>query len=66
VDARRLRFLEELLTERMGSGEAARRMARVFQLVFVGAQHLDPPFTGAELYKTCRFLDPLLARPHRE
>jgi len=66
VDARRLRFLEELLAERMGKGEAARRMARVFQLVFVGAQHLDPPFTGSELYKTFRFLDPLLARPRGE
>ena len=66
MDARRLRFLEELLAERMGKGEAARRMARVFQLVFVGAQHLDPPFTGAELYKTFRFLDPLLARSRGE
>ena len=60
VDARRLEFLEELMAERMGQGEAARRMARVFQLMFVGAQHLDPPFTGTELYRTFRFLDPLL------
>ena len=59
VDGRRLRFLEELMAERMGKGEAARRMARVFQLVFVGAQHLEPPFTGPELYGTFRFLDPL-------
>jgi AcrR family transcriptional regulator len=62
VDSRRLAFMEELLVERMGKGEAARRMARVFQLMFVGAQHLDPPFTGTELYRTFRFLDPLLER----
>jgi hypothetical protein len=63
VDSRRLSFLEELMAERMGEGEAARRMARVFQLMFVGAQHLDPPFTGTELYRTFRFLDPLLEHP---
>jgi AcrR family transcriptional regulator len=62
VDARRLGFLEELMAERMGQGEAAGRMARVFQLMFAGAQHLDPPFTGIELYRTFRFLDPLLER----
>lgn len=65
VDARRLRFLEELLAERMGKGEAAKRLARVFHLMFVGAQHLEPPFEGAELYRTFRFLDPLLERGGR-
>lgn len=59
VDRRRLAFLEELCAERMGPGEAASRMARVIQLVFVGAQHLDPPLEGEELYRTYRFLDPL-------
>ena len=59
VDRRRLAFLEELCTERMGDGDPARRMARVFQLAFVGAQHLDPPLEGEELYRTFRFLDPL-------
>lgn len=59
VDQRRLRFLEELCEERMGPGVAARRLARVLQLVFVGAQHLDPPLEGPELYETFRFLDPL-------
>ncbi len=59
VDRRRLAFLEELCEERMGSGDAARRLARVFQLVFVGAQHLDPPLEGEELYETFRLLDPL-------
>lgn len=59
VDRRRLAFLEELCAERMGDGERARRMARVFQLAFVGAQHLDPPLEGEELYRTFRFLDPL-------
>jgi AcrR family transcriptional regulator len=59
VDARRLRFLEALMAERMGKGEAAKRLARAFQLVFVGAQHLEPPLAGAELYKTFRALDPL-------
>lgn len=62
VDTRRLRFMEQLMEERMGKGEAALHMARVFQLMFVGAQHLDPPFTGAELYRTFRFLDPLFDR----
>ncbi|MBW3534173.1 MAG: TetR/AcrR family transcriptional regulator [Gemmatimonadetes bacterium] len=65
VDRRRLDFLEDLMEERMGQGESARRLARVFQLVFVGAQHLDPPFEGAELYRTFRFLDPLLERGGR-
>ncbi len=59
VDRRRLAFLEELCAERMGEGDAARRLARVFQLTFVGAQHLDPPLEGEELYRTFRFLDPL-------
>jgi AcrR family transcriptional regulator len=59
VDRRRLAFLEDLCVERMGEGEAARRLARVFQLTFVGAQHLDPPLEGEELYRTFRFLDPL-------
>lgn len=59
VDARRLEFLEELCRERMGEGDAARQLARVFQLVFVGAQHLEPPMEGPELYETFRFLDPL-------
>lgn len=59
VDARRLAFLEELCEERMGAGPAARRLARVFQLVFVGAQHLEPPMEGPELYGTFRFLDVL-------
>ncbi|MHB1194633.1 MAG: TetR/AcrR family transcriptional regulator [Longimicrobiales bacterium] len=59
VDRRRLAFLEELCTERMGAGEAATRLARVLQLTFVGAQHLDPPLEGEELYRTFRFLEPL-------
>jgi AcrR family transcriptional regulator len=59
VDRRRLAFLEELCAERMGSGEAATRLARVLQLTFVGAQHLDPPLEGEELYRTFRFLEPL-------
>jgi AcrR family transcriptional regulator len=59
VDRRRLAFLEELCAERMGESEAAKRLARVFQLAFVGAQHLDPPLEGDELYRTFRFLDPL-------
>lgn len=59
VDRRRLEFLEELCEERMGRTVAARRLARIFQLVFVGAQHLDPPLEGPELYQVFRFLDPL-------
>jgi AcrR family transcriptional regulator len=59
VDRRRLAFLEELCGERMGVGDASRRLARVFQLTFVGAQHLDPPVEGEELYLTLRFLEPL-------
>jgi len=59
VDARRLAFLEELCEERMGPGELARRLARVFQLVFIGAQHLEPPLEGPELYQTFRSLDAL-------
>ncbi len=59
VDRRRLAFLQGLCAERMGEGEAASRLARVLQLTFVGAQHLDPPLEGEELYRTFRFLDPL-------
>lgn len=59
VDARRLELLEGMLGERMGPGEDATRMARVLQLVFIGAQHLDPPLEGSDLYETFRFLDPL-------
>lgn len=66
VDRRRLAFLEELCVERMGPGHPALRMARVFQLAFVGAQHLDPPLEGEELYRTFRFLDPLFDVGGRE
>jgi hypothetical protein len=59
VDQRRLSFLEELCAERMGGGDPALRLARVFQLAFVGAQHLEPPLEGEDLYRTFRFLDPL-------
>lgn len=59
VDRRRLGFMEELCAERMGGGKPAELLARVFQLAFVGAQHLDPPLEGEELYRTFRFLDPL-------
>lgn len=59
VDRRRLRFLEDLLAERMAEGEASRTLARIFQLVFVGAQHLEPPLEGDELYRTFRYLDRL-------
>jgi len=59
VDRRRLAFLEELCVERMGNVPAAGLLARVFQLAFVGAQHLDPPLEGEALYRTFRFLDPL-------
>jgi AcrR family transcriptional regulator len=59
IDARRLRFLEEMLRERMGRRPEASRIARVLQLVFIGAQHLDPPLEGAELYQTFRTLAPL-------
>jgi AcrR family transcriptional regulator len=62
VDRRRLAFLEELCAERMGAGEEARRLARIFQLVFLGAQQLEPPVEGEELYQTFRFLDPLFDR----
>jgi AcrR family transcriptional regulator len=59
VDRRRLGFLEQLCAERMGPGERSRSLARVLQLAFVGAQHLDPPLEGEELYRTLRYLEPL-------
>lgn len=59
VDRRRLGFLEALCAERMGESDSARLLARVFQLAFVGAQHLNPPLEGEALYRTFRFLDPL-------
>ena len=59
VDRRRLAFLEDLCAERMGAGDAAKLLARVLQLTFVGAQHLDPPLEGEDLYRTFRFLEPL-------
>lgn len=59
VDRKRLALLEELCAERMDDDDASRRLARVFQLVFVGAQHLDPPLEGPELYRAFRFMEPL-------
>jgi AcrR family transcriptional regulator len=59
IDARRLQFMEEMLRERMGRGKETARLARVLQLVFIGAQHLDPPLEGTELYQTFRTLAPL-------
>jgi AcrR family transcriptional regulator len=59
VDRRRLELLEELCAERMNGASGSATLARVFQLVFVGAQHLDPPLEGRELYEAFRFLEPL-------
>ena len=59
VDRKRLEFLVELCTERMKDPKAAALLARIFQLALVGAQHVDPPFEGEELYGALRFLDPL-------
>ncbi len=59
VDEKRLEFLVELCTARMRDREAAELLARIFQLTLVGAQHVDPPFEGEELYGALRFLDPL-------
>jgi AcrR family transcriptional regulator len=59
VDQKRHEFLVELCTERMRDPEAARVMAKIVQLALVGAQHLDPPLEGDDLYETLRFLDPL-------
>ncbi len=59
VDRKRLEFLIELCTERMRDPDAAGMLAKVFQLALVGAQHLDPPLEGDDLYVTLRFLDPL-------
>ena len=59
VDRKRLVFLVELCTERMKDPEAADVLARLIQLTLVGAQHVDPPFEGEELYRVLRFLDPL-------
>ncbi len=59
VDRKRLEFLTELCEERMEDAESAEQLARVIQLVLVGAQHVDPPFEGDELYSALRFIDPL-------
>ncbi len=59
VDRKRLEFLIELCTERMRDPDAAGMLAKIFQLALVGAQHLDPPLEGDDLYVTLRFLDPL-------
>ena len=59
VDRKRLEFLVELCAERMKDREAAEPLARVIQLTLVGAQHVDPPLEGEELYSALRFLDPL-------
>ena len=59
VDQKRLEFLIELCTERMRDADAAGMLAKIFQLALVGAQHLDPPLEGEELYRALRFLDPL-------
>ncbi len=66
VDRKRLELLHELCVERMGEGEAAALLARVFQLVFVGAQYLDPPLEGPQLYAVFRFLEPLFESPSAE
>ena len=65
VDRKRLEFLVGLCVERMQDAEDAELLARIFHLALVGAQHVDPPFEGEELYRALRFLDPLfdIARP---
>ena len=59
IDRKRLEFLVELCAERMKDRETAEPLARVIQLTLVGAQHVDPPLEGEELYSALRFLDPL-------
>lgn len=63
VDRKRLDLLRELCVEKMGEREAAVLLARVFQLIFVGAQYLDPPLEGPRLYAVFRFLEPLFDAP---
>ena len=43
----------------MRDADSAGMLAKIFQLAVVGAQHLDPPLEGEELYRALRFLDPL-------
>ncbi len=59
VDRKRLEFLIDLCAERMEDRGEAELLARIIQLTLVGAQHVDPPFEGKELYGALRFLDPL-------
>ncbi len=59
VDRKRLEFLVELCVARMKDPKAAELLARIIHLTLVGAQHVDPPFEGEELYGALRFLDPL-------
>src|SRR5713101_5777615 len=49
IDQRRLAYLEELISARIGDHSHAARMARLFYSIYVGSQHIIPPVQGADL-----------------
>lgn len=60
IDQRRLMYLEELISARIGDHSHAARMARLFYSIYVGSQHIVPPVQGADLAHLYQEALPLL------
>ena len=60
IDQRRLSYLEELIYALIGDHAHATRMARLFYSIYIGSQHILPPFQGADLAHLYQEALPLL------
>ncbi len=60
IDQRRLTYLEELISARIGDHSYAARMARLFYSIYVGSQHIVPPVQGVDLAHLYQEALPLL------
>lgn len=60
IDQRRLTYLEDLISARVGERSRAARMARLFYSIYVGSQHIVPPVRGAALAQLYQEALPLL------
>ena len=60
IDQRRLTYLEELFSVRIGDHFHAKRMAQLYYSIYVGSQHIVPPIQGADLAHLYQEALPLL------
>jgi hypothetical protein len=59
IDARRLKYLQELSQAFTEKKTDAVILSRIFYAVFIGAQHMMPPIEGRELQQLYKYLQQL-------